>query len=162
MIHEVSGDILLTKAQVIAHGVAPGDDFKQGLAAAIRESWPAMVKDFRHWCHNTHPKPGEAWVWGGVGGHKIVNLLTQEPPTAAGQHPGTAKLEHVNHALKALHAMVEQQGFNSLAIPRLATGVGALKWADVRPLIDKHLGSLNIPIMLYTEYHHSKVANEPL
>ena len=30
MIHEVSGDILLTQAQAIAHGVAPNDHFDSG------------------------------------------------------------------------------------------------------------------------------------
>ena len=43
MIREVEGDILLTKAQVVAHGVAPGDHFDSGLALALRERWPAMV-----------------------------------------------------------------------------------------------------------------------
>ncbi len=67
MIHEVSGDILLTKAQAIAHGVAPNDHFDSGLALALREKWPAMAKDFRHYAHQTHPKPeayglGAAWV----------------------------------------------------------------------------------------------------
>lgn len=162
MIHEVSGDILKSKAQAIAHGVAPNDDFKQGLAAAIREMWPAMVKDFRHWCHNTHPKAGGLWLWGGTGGHRIVNLLTQDPPTSAGQHPGAAKLEHVNHALKALHALVEKEGLTSLALPKLATGVGHLKWEDVKPLIVKHLGGLSIPVIVYTEYHAGVEAKEPL
>jgi hypothetical protein len=32
MIKEVSSDILLTKAQTIAHGVAPHDPFNNGLA----------------------------------------------------------------------------------------------------------------------------------
>ncbi len=43
MIHEVAGDILLTKAQAVAHGVAPNDHFDSGLALALREqcrSWP--------------------------------------------------------------------------------------------------------------------------
>ena len=31
MIKEVSGDLLLTKAQVIAHGVAPNDPFHSGV-----------------------------------------------------------------------------------------------------------------------------------
>ena len=30
MIHEVAGDILLTKAQAVAHGVAPNDQFDSG------------------------------------------------------------------------------------------------------------------------------------
>ncbi|MFN5710285.1 MAG: Appr-1-p processing protein, partial [Planctomycetota bacterium] len=78
MIQLVSGDILLTQAQAMAHGVAPFDHFNQGLALALREQWPAMVKDFRHWCHNQNPKPGEVWQWVGAGGHRIFNLLTQE------------------------------------------------------------------------------------
>ena len=36
MIHEVSGDILFTKAQAIAHGISPNDSFDQGLARALR------------------------------------------------------------------------------------------------------------------------------
>jgi len=48
VIHEVTGDILLTKAQAIAHGVAPGEHFDSGLALSLRENWPAMAKDYRH------------------------------------------------------------------------------------------------------------------
>ena len=36
MIQEVSGDILLSKAHAIAHGIAPNDDFHSGLALALR------------------------------------------------------------------------------------------------------------------------------
>jgi O-acetyl-ADP-ribose deacetylase (regulator of RNase III) len=161
MIHNVRGDILLSRAQAIVHGVAPGDDFKQGLAFAIREHFPVMVKDFRHWCHNTHPKPGEAWLWGTTGGRRIVNLLTQEPPASHGQHPGRAHLDYVNHALKHLHQLVEKEGLTSLALPRLATGVGGLDWSQVEPLIQKHLGSLKIPVFVYSHYESGVQAQEP-
>ena len=50
MIHELTGDLLLSKAEVLVHGLAPDDDCKQGLARALRERFPAMHKDFRHWC----------------------------------------------------------------------------------------------------------------
>jgi len=160
MIRNVSGDILLSKAQAIAHGVAPNDDFKQGLALAIRERYPALAKDFRHWCHNTHPKLGTLWVWGTAGGPRIVQLLTQDAPTSAGQHPGKAHLDAVNHSLKALHALVEEEGFESLAVPRLATGVGGLDWDEVAPLITKHLGSLKIPVYVYSTYQKGVAAEE--
>lgn len=58
MITRASGDILLTEAQAIAHGTAPNDHFNQGLALALRERFPAMAKDFRHFCHQEHPRPG--------------------------------------------------------------------------------------------------------
>ena len=48
MIKEVHGDILLSSAQAIAHGIAPNDHFDNDLALALRERWPAMAKDFRH------------------------------------------------------------------------------------------------------------------
>ena len=47
MIYEVSGDILLSDARAIAHGVAPNDNFTTGLAFSLREHWPALYKDFR-------------------------------------------------------------------------------------------------------------------
>lgn len=161
MIHDVSGDILLTSAQAIAHGVAPDDDFKNGLAFALRERWPSMARDFRHHCFTSHPKPGEVWMWGGPGGVRIVNLMTQEPPDHHRGHPGKAHLEHVNHCLRNLHKLVLAEGLTSLAIPRLATGVGGLDWAEVRPLIEHHLADLKIPIYVYGEYRKGEKALEP-
>ena len=59
MIKEVHGDILLTGAQAIAHGVAPNDHFDRGLALSLRENYPSMAKDFRHYCRLDNPSPGE-------------------------------------------------------------------------------------------------------
>ncbi len=161
MIHEVNGDILLTKAEAIVHGVAPNDDFHQGLALELRKQYPSMYKDFRHYCHVHHPKAGGLWTWGGVNHARIVNLLTQEPPKNHGDHPGRAKVKHVNHALHALKKEVEKEGFTSIAMTRIATGVGGLDWGDVKPLIDNVLGDLGIPVYVYSEYHAGVQANEP-
>lgn len=161
MIHEVHGDILLSKAQAIAHGVAPNDHFDHGLALALRENWPAMAKDFRHYAHHTHPKPGELWVWGGVGGVRVFCLMTQDGDHGHGAKPGRASLPNVNHALKRLRHELEKGEIKSLALPKLATGVGGLDWAEVFPLIKQHLGDLPIPIYVYTTYHKGQAAAEP-
>ena len=160
MIHEISGDILLTDAQVIAHGVAPNDDFTSVLAHSLREQWPVMYKDFRHYCHTMHPKPGGIWVWANSGGKGIVNLFTQEAAYGHGVKPGRAKLEYVNHALRALHKAVVTEKFTSIALPRLATGVGGLSWETVFPLISKHLGELSIPVFVYSLFHRGMKADE--
>lgn len=160
MIHEVSGDILLTKAQAIAHGVAPNDHFDHGLAAALHEKWPIMVKDFRHYAHQAHPKPGEIWSWGGFGA-RVFNLMTQEGEHDHGARPGKAKASNVNHCLKRLRHELEKEQIKSVALPKLATGVGGLSWNEVLPLIRTHLGDLDIPIYLYSEYRKGVQANEP-
>lgn len=160
MIHEVSGDITLTKAQAIAHGVAPGDHFDHGLALALRERWPAMAKDFRHYCHQCHPKPGELWVWGGVGGVRIFNLLTQGELGHGGK-PGPATDASVNHVLRRLRHELDKGEIKSIALPRLATGVGGMEWEKVKPLIQHYLGDVPIPIYVYTTYHAGVQAAEP-
>ena len=161
MIHETAGDILLTGAQAIAHGVAPNDHFDSGLALALRERWPAMAKDFRHWAHGSHPKPGQLWVWGGTGGLRIFNLLTQEGEQSRGATPGRATVANVSHCLDHLRAELEKGEVKSLALPRLSTGVGGLVWSEVHPLIVRHLGKLAIPVYLYTTYHKGQKGLEP-
>lgn len=161
MIHEVEGDILLSGAQVIAHGVAANDPMNQGLALSLHERYPAMHKDFHHWCHQQHPKPGEAWVWGGAEGVRLINLITQEGGYGGGNRPGKATESNVNHALRALKKIIQKEGFTSVALPRLATGVGGLDWSQVKPLIESQLGELKIPIYVYVVFHAGQKANEP-
>jgi O-acetyl-ADP-ribose deacetylase (regulator of RNase III) len=161
MIHELSGDILLSGAKAIAQGVAPNDDFHHGLALQLRERMPAMYKDFRHYCQTQHPKPGELWTWMSADGRYLVNLFTQDAAYAHGSKPGHASLSQVNHTLHALRALVQKEKIGSLALPRLACGVGGLDWDEVKALIAKHLGDLNIPVYVYANYQKGVKANEP-
>jgi O-acetyl-ADP-ribose deacetylase (regulator of RNase III) len=159
LITKVRGDILLSDAKAIAHGVAPHDHFNQGLALALRERHPAMAKDFRHYCHQANPKPGHAWLWAGPE-RVIINLMTQEPAPDNKAHPGKATAHNVNHALKELRAVLQKENISSVALPRLATGVGGLDWDEVEPMIEKHLGDLGIPVMVYVSYEKDKKATE--
>lgn len=162
MIKEVSGDLLLSQAEAIAHGVAPFDHFDSGLALALREEWPSMFKDFKHYCTLHHPEPGSLWLWSGAGGKRIINLLTQQPAPGHGHggHPGVASVSNVNHALRELKKLIQKEGFKSVAIPRLATGVGGLSWEEVKPLIDAHLGDSGATIYVYSTYVKGKAAEE--
>lgn len=162
MFQEVVGDILHTRAQVIAHGVAPNDPFNTGLAHQLRERWPAMYKDFRHYCQTHHPKSGGLWAWMGADGKRVVNLFTQGEPDHAGANPGRASAQHVGHALRELGKLAQKERFTSIALPRLATGVGGLDWKEVEPLVRQHLGGLGIPVVIYTVYHAGQHADEKL
>lgn len=161
MLHEVSGDLLLSRAPVLVHGVAPNDPFHSGLALALRTRFPAMYKDFRHYCQTHRPAPGSLWAWAGLGPDgpvRIVALFTQEGGYEHGARPGRATLSNVSHALGALRNWLEQEKPASVALPRLATGVGGLDWKDVRPLVVRQLGDLALPIEVVATFH----ANQPL
>jgi O-acetyl-ADP-ribose deacetylase (regulator of RNase III) len=159
MIKYVAGDILLSRAAAIAHGVGPGDHFNSGLALALRERWPSMAKDFRHWDHQTTPKPGSIWAWAGPGA-RVVCLLTQNAGKEGSGHPGVASTHNLNVALRELRHWVEKEGIASIALPRLATGVGALDWAEVKPLIEEHLGGGKFKVYVYEKYAANVAADE--
>jgi O-acetyl-ADP-ribose deacetylase (regulator of RNase III) len=135
-------------------GIAPKDDLHQGvaLALALRENWPALYKDFWHYCQTQHPKAGECWAWASTSGQRIANLMTQEEAYDHGSKPGKATVANVNRTLRALHKYIESEGITSVALPKLATGVGGLDWADVKPLIEQHLGSLKATVEVYETY----------
>lgn len=167
MIKEVTGDILLSKADLLAHGISAHDPFDSGLALALRERWPALVKDYRHDTHSRGINTGELWAWVGVqensGVRRIANLVTQntigQGPTAKS---GKATVENVRAALQSLAKFIAQENITSVALPRLATGVGGLDWEDVKPLVTQYLGELNIPVIVYTTYHKGVAADEGL
>lgn len=161
MIYEVEGDILQTEAEAIAHGVAANDPMNQGLAAALHKMYPAMHKDFHHWCRQQHPKLGSAWIWSGAGGVRVVNLITQDGGYEHGSKPQQASVSSVNHALRALRKMIANEGLTCVALPRLATGVGGLDWAEVKPLIYGQLADIDADIYVYEQYVPGKKANEP-
>lgn len=160
MLKEVTGDILLTTAGAIAHGVAPNDNFKQGLALSLREQWPGMYKDFRHYCQTYHPKPGSAWSWKGPNSPVIINLFTQEAPASDQDRPGKASLPNVNHALQALKHELQEHKITSVALSRLATGVGGLEWEKVSPLLQQALKEVTIPVYIYSLYKKGMAAQE--
>ena len=161
MIYEVDGDILFSNADAIAHGIAAMDPMSQGLALSLHERYPAMHKEFHHWCHQKHPKPGDAWMWSGPNGVRIINLITQEGGYGHGARPGKAKTTHVNRALRALKKLINKEKLGSIALPQITTGVGGLLWEEVRPLIENQLGDLDIPVILYTNYIADQPAKEP-
>jgi O-acetyl-ADP-ribose deacetylase (regulator of RNase III) len=161
VIHELNGDILFSGAKVIAQGVAPNDDFHYGLALQLRERMPAMYKDFRHYCQTRHPKSGEMWSWMSADGRYIVNLFTRDAAYGVGSKPGHAKLSHVNHSLHVLREFAQKEKVVSIALPRLACGITGLDWGEVKPLIEKHLGDLRIPVYIYVTYQKGVKANEP-
>ncbi|MFO1427949.1 MAG: hypothetical protein U1F11_13455 [Steroidobacteraceae bacterium] len=97
----------------------------------------------------------------GADGKRIVNLFAQEPAASHGQKPGRATAQHVGHSLRELHKFIESEGVTSIALPRLATGVGGLDWKLVHPLLVQHLGTLKIPVIVYTTFTAGLAAKEP-
>ena len=88
--------------------------------------------------------------------------MTQEAPKDEKSNPGKASEKNIGHALKALRKIIEDEEITSIALPRLATGVGGMEWSKVEALISQHLGDLDIPVIVYETYIKGQKAKESL
>lgn len=161
MIYKIEGDILLSKALAIVHGVGVNDPMDKGLALALSNKYPHLQKDFDRWCHQHSTKPGEAWLWVGQDNDRVVNLITHESIESNEYHCYKATLINIKHALSELVKIIVHKKLTSIAVPRLGTGLGDLEWDDVWWLIENNLGELDIPVYVYVDYIPGHQAEEP-
>ncbi len=161
MIYKVSGDILLSKAHAIVHGVGVNDPMDKGLALQLSRKYPGLQRDFDCWCYQHATKPGEAWLWSSEHNVHIVNLITHENLVVHEHYHTKATYNNIRHALDALVKLITTKKLTSIAIPKLGTGLGDLEWDDVWLLIEKHLADVEIPVYVYAVYIPSQTAEEP-
>lgn len=160
MIYEVEGDIMLTRAQVIAHNVAVADPMTRGLARKLRELYPTMTEQFITWCEETGAEPGQVWLWSKPGRIQILNMVTH----AADDDPSRPRRPDkiaLNRTLRALNNLYAEHRFKSIAMPRIGAGEFGLDWIEVRDMLGAQLSELLIPIFVYVKELEGQVAHEP-
>jgi O-acetyl-ADP-ribose deacetylase (regulator of RNase III) len=147
------GDLFLSGAHTIAHGVNCEGKMGAGIAREFKRRYPQMFKEYRRRCLSGELRPGEYFLdkttqpW-------VLNLATQD--TTRG-----ATLEYVRSSLENLARRYSLEGIESLAMPKIAAGLGALDWNDIRDLIDEVLNPLRLAVYVYEEYIQGMQGREP-
>lgn len=148
----LTGDIFYTNAQTIAHGCNCNGRMGAGIARDIKKRHPGMFREYKSLCHREQLLPGgyylykESEPW-------ILNLATQDTL-------GGARIEYVEECLENFTEYYEQEGITSLAMPRVAAGLGGLQWEDVKKLLTDILGQLPISVYVYENFERFTVGNE--
>jgi O-acetyl-ADP-ribose deacetylase (regulator of RNase III) len=143
MIYEVEGDVLIS------------------LARKLQEKFPSMRDQFIEWCEETNPEPGDIWLWGGNTKTRVLNLIVgeaAEPELGRSSRPNKIA---VHRALRAVNKLVIDERFNSIAIPRIGSGVGGIDWLEVRGMMASQLGELIIPLFVDVTALDGMLAREP-
>lgn len=161
MIYEVEGDILMSRAAVIAQGVSVNDPMTSGLARKLQEKFPTMRDEFNEWCEETKPKPGAIWLWGGAGKTKVLNLLVGEEADPELTRPSRPNKIAVNQAFRAMNKLVVDERLTSIAMPKIGSGVGGIDWLEVKGMMHSQLGELLIPLFVYVTELDGLLASEP-
>ena len=132
-----TGDIFDSPAQVITNTVNCVGVMGKGLAREFKKKFPAMYNDYKTKCHAGKVVPGRPYLWE----DDRVQILNF--PTKRHWRQGSF-LSDVEEGLKYLAETYAKMGITSLALPPLGCGNGGLDWSEVKNLINKYLGPIEV------------------
>ena len=139
----VDGDLFASRCQTLVNQVCRFGTMGTGITLEFQRRFPAHYDHWRRLLPDWEWLPAEPFLTRDTGGPWIVGLPVQLHST----HPIFPFV--VEHALGRLAHRVVEWGVESLALPALGCGRGGLDWASVRPLLERHLGGLSLPIEVY-------------
>lgn len=137
MIELTTGDILQADAEALVNTVNCVGIMGRGVALQFKNSYPENFKAYQAACARGEVQPGRMFVFetGTLTSPKfIINFPTKR------HWKGKSRIEDIESGLRALVEEVSTRGIHSIAIPPLGSGLGGLRWDEVRPRIEAALG----------------------
>lgn len=137
-----TGNLFDSSMQTLVNAVNVVGVMGKGVALQFKERYPAMYEAYQAKCQKGELKLGTLHLFK-ADDHWILNFPTK------GHYRAKSKLADIEAGLIRLRDSYQQLGIVSLALPALGCGYGGLDWQEVRPLIERYLGGLPIPIEVY-------------
>lgn len=132
MITEATGNLLQADAEALVNTVNTEGVMGKGIALQFKKAYPAMYEAYRRAAKAGEVRLGQMHVWptGQMTGPKyVINFPTK------GHWKSRSKIADIESGLADLVAVIERLGIESIAVPPLGCGNGALRWNDVEPRI---------------------------
>ena len=151
MIDFIEGNLLNAPEPYIAQGVAEGNQegLGTGLAFRISEKWPDVQKQFKKHARSGKFRGGDIWVCNPGEGHPGFVYVATQPDM---YH---ATLPYLRKSIKKLAVWATRNDIPSVALPKIAAGLGKLSWADdVKPMLIQYLADSPSRFVVYEVYTH--------
>lgn len=133
MIEFKKGNILAEDAEALVNTVNCVGIMGRGIALQFKNVFPENFKSYAAACKQNEVIPGKMFVFETgelTNPHYIVNFPTKR------HWKGKSRMEDIESGLVALVAEVRARCIRSIAIPPLGSGLGGLRWNDVRQKIE--------------------------
>src|SRR5690606_26552523 len=111
----------------------------RGVALQFKKAFPDNFKQYKAACDRGDVRPGTMNIFETgqvVGPQYIINFPTKR------HWKSNSCIEDIRLGLSALSEEIQTRKIQSVALPPLGCGLGGLRWASVRPLIEAALGDL--------------------
>lgn len=147
MIHAAEGNLLDADAEALVNTVNTVGVMGKGIALMFKERFPANFRRYAAACKRDEVATGRVFAVANEelsGPRWIFNFPTKR------HWRSPSRLEWIDEGLADLARLLQEHGVTSVAVPPLGAGNGGLDWAEVRPLVARHLGDLpGVDILLY-------------
>ena len=153
-IHYCKGDLFLSGCQTLAHGCNCVGLMGAGIAKEFKKRFPEMYNEYKIRCMSNTFVPGDYFLWK-KSTPWILNLATQYSTNGA-------NIDLINYSFQTIADYYKNEGITSIAMPLIGAGLGGLTWGNVNPILIKHLGSIDIPVFVYSEYQKGLKAEEKI
>jgi O-acetyl-ADP-ribose deacetylase (regulator of RNase III) len=136
MIEYKTGNILAEDADALVNTVNCVGVMGRGIALQFKKAFPENFKAYEKVCRRGELEPGNMFVFDTrqlTNPRYIINFPTKR------HWRGRSRLADIDMGLKALLHEIKRLGLTSIAIPPLGSGLGGLRWQDVREHIEEAL-----------------------
>jgi O-acetyl-ADP-ribose deacetylase (regulator of RNase III) len=146
MIIPHEGNLLQAPVDALVNTVNTEGVMGKGIALQFKETFPENYRLYRIACKLNEVTVGKMFVTEThqlMGPRFIINFPTKD------HWKEKSKLSYIKDGLDDLKSVLTELKIESLALPPLGCGNGGLDWDVVRPIIEKELADLELPILLY-------------
>ncbi|MBF9135186.1 DUF1768 domain-containing protein [Plantactinospora sp. S1510] len=144
---DATGDLLAADAEALVNPVNCVGVMGAGLALQFKQRHPEMFEAYRVACQVGQVKPGQMFVHHEpalTGARYVINFPTKR------HYRDQSQADDIAAGLLDLTRVVRELGIRSIAIPALGCGLGGLRWAEVRPMIERAFaGMTDVRVLLY-------------
>lgn len=160
MINFKTGNIITDKSEAIVNTVNCVGVMGKGLALQFKKAFPENFKQYKSACDRGLVKPGKMYITKHsdmISDQWMINFPTKN------HWKGSSKMEYIEEGLADLTFQVKNLGIKSIAIPPLGSGLGGLKWDDVREKIVEAFSSLeDIEVTIYEPKGNPRSVDMPI
>ena len=139
MIQYRTGDMFSESAEALVNTVNCVGVMGRGVAYQFKLRFPGNFRAYATKCRRNEMQPGKVFVYETqsiVPPRYIINFPTKR------HWRGKSRMEDIESGLDSLVHEVQARGIRSIVIPPLGSGLGGLKWIEVRERIEQALRPL--------------------
>jgi O-acetyl-ADP-ribose deacetylase (regulator of RNase III) len=135
-------DLFSSPAQTLVNTVNTIGVMGKGVAKVFKDRYPNMFREYREYCERGVLHTGSLMLWRGPD-KWVLNFPTKTTWRLPSQ------FEYIEAGLRRFVETYEELGIISASFPPLGCGNGNLEWSAVKPLMERYLKKVHIPIYIH-------------